>query len=147
MATTHVHREGDVPVDVLDGAVKEYPKDKLYLINFAVLFAITVAEVLTYFLTDFPLFKAPFLVPTLLILGAIKFFLVAYIFMHLRFDKKVLSVIFYSGLVLAIAVYIAILTVFRVWWPADHMICQSSPEFPKEAPVQAHTVCPPLRGR
>jgi heme/copper-type cytochrome/quinol oxidase subunit 4 len=146
MATTHPHRDGDIPVDVLDGAVKEYPKEKLYLITFGVLFAITVVEVATYFLTGFPLFKAPALVPTLLLLAAIKFFLVAYIFMHLRFDKRVLTVIFYAALILAITVYIAVMTIFRLWWPSAHMVCESNPQFPIETQIQPQTVCPPIVG-
>ena len=51
----------------------------------------------------------------LLLLMAIKFFTVVYVFMHLRFDKKFLTVVFYSGLVLAVAVYVAVLTILNVW--------------------------------
>src|SRR5690242_5876405 len=143
MATTQPHHEGDVPVDVLDGAVKEYPREVLYLITFGILFAITGVEVLTYFATDFFLFQGLWLVVTLVLLGGIKFVMVAQVFMHLRFDKKVLSVVFYSGLILAIAVYIAVMTIFRLWWPSSHMVCQSAPEFPKEANVPVEVGCPP----
>lgn len=143
MATTQSHWESEVPPSQLDGAVRAYSRDVVYLINFAVLFVITIVEVLTFFFTDFPLFQGHFLVPTLLFLAAIKFFLVAYLFMHLRFDKKVLSVIFYSGLVLALCVYLAILTVFRIWWPDHHAICDSSPQLTKsESLVQTQTICP-----
>jgi hypothetical protein len=72
--------------------------------------------------------------------------MVAQVFMHLRFDKKVLSVIFYSGLILALAVYIAVMTIFRLWWPSSHMICQSAPEFPKEANIPVEVGCPPAVG-
>src|SRR6516165_495693 len=138
MATTQVHHDGDIPVDSLDRAVEEYPQELRYLIVFGILFVITFVEVMTYFLTDFPLFKAPALVPTLLLLAAIKFIMVAQYFMHLRYDKPVLRVIFYSALVLAIVVYLAVMTIFRLWWPDAHMVCQSSPQFPTEAqiPVQ-----------
>jgi heme/copper-type cytochrome/quinol oxidase subunit 4 len=143
MATTHVHHEGDIPVDALDGAVEEYPREKLYLIVFVILFAITFVEVMTYFLTDFPLFKAPALVPTLLLLAAIKFGIVAQVYMHLRFDKPVLRVIFYSALALAIVVYIAVMTIFRLWWPDAQMVCQSAPQFPTESQIPAESPCPP----
>jgi cytochrome c oxidase subunit 4 len=53
---------------------------------------------------------------------AIKFVTVTLFFMHLKFDKRFLTVVFYSALVLAVLVYLAILTVFRFWWPASHMI-------------------------
>ena len=56
----------------------------------------------------------------LLILMAVKFFTVAYIFMHLRFDKPILTRLFYSGLILAVAVYVAVLSMFRIWWPGSH---------------------------
>jgi cytochrome c oxidase subunit 4 len=146
MAATQTHHEGDIPTNVLDGAVEEYPRELKYLIVFAILFVITGVEVLTYFLTDFPLFKDGALVPTLIILAAVKFILVAQYFMHLRFDKPVLRVIFYSALVLAIAVYIAVMTIFRLWWPHAHMTCQSSPQFPTASAPPPQTVCPPTVG-
>jgi cytochrome c oxidase subunit 4 len=123
MAGTHEHHpQAKVPTQVLDGAVEDYSRDRVYVLTAVVLTAITAVEVATYYLSDFPLFKAPFLVPTLLLLGAVKFFIVAYIFMHLKFDKKVLTTIFYSGVVLALLVYLAVLTVFRFWTPADYAI-------------------------
>ena len=36
-------------------------------------------------------------------------------FMHLRFDNKLLSWVFVAGLVLAVAVYIVMLTTFEYW--------------------------------
>ncbi|MEZ5145360.1 MAG: cytochrome C oxidase subunit IV family protein [Acidimicrobiales bacterium] len=116
MAATHEHHpQAKVPTEVLDGAVKEYSRDRLYVIVAVVLTAITAVEVSTYYLTD--IFKDRFLVATLLILAAVKFFLVAYVFMHLRFDKKVLTTIFYAGIALALALYLCVLTVFRYWTP------------------------------
>jgi len=49
----------------------------------------------------------------LLILMAIKFVMVASLFMHLRGDSKIFSYLFYSGLILAIGVYVAFLATFR----------------------------------
>ena len=49
----------------------------------------------------------------LLIMMAIKFVVVASIFMHLRFDKRILSWFFYGGLLLAVAVYCAALATFE----------------------------------
>ncbi|CAB4575134.1 unannotated protein [freshwater metagenome] len=51
-----------------------------------------------------------------MILMAVKFFTILYIFMHLKFDKPILTRIFYTGLVLAMLVYIAMLTTFRFWF-------------------------------
>ena len=55
-----------------------------------------------------------------MILMAVKFFTVAYFFMHLRFDKQILTRLFYSGLILAVLVYVAVLSMFRIWWPGSH---------------------------
>ncbi len=109
-----------IPTEVLDGAVKEYSRDKIYVLTALFLGAITVIEVLTYAAPDFPLWADSLLVPVLMILMAVKFFTVLYIFMHLRFDKKILTYFFYSGLVLAVLVYIAVLSAFRIWWPGEH---------------------------
>jgi cytochrome c oxidase subunit 4 len=51
-----------------------------------------------------------------MILMAVKFFTILYIFMHLKFDKPILTRIFYAGLFLAVFVYIAMLTTFRIWF-------------------------------
>jgi cytochrome c oxidase subunit IV len=91
-------------------------REKQYVIIALVLAGLTVIEVLTY--TNPGLFggkDSKAIVPILLILMAIKFWMVVGFFMHLRFDKKLLTVVFYSGLALAVAVYLAVLTVFRFW--------------------------------
>jgi cytochrome c oxidase subunit 4 len=45
----------------------------------------------------------------LLLMMAVKFFVVASFFMHLKFDNKLLTGLFYFGLGLAAAVYLAVL--------------------------------------
>jgi cytochrome c oxidase subunit 4 len=49
----------------------------------------------------------------LLVMMAIKFVVVASNFMHLKFDDKVLTRVFYSGLVLAVFVYLVALQTFH----------------------------------
>ena len=51
--------------------------------------------------------------PVLLVLMAIKFLTVVSLFMHLKYDNKMFSMLFYSGLILAILVYVAALMTFR----------------------------------
>lgn len=51
--------------------------------------------------------------PLLLLLMVIKFVTVVSFFMHLRFDNKIFSWLFYSGLFLAIGVYLAALCTFQ----------------------------------
>jgi cytochrome c oxidase subunit 4 len=73
-----------------------------------VLAALTALEVATYFV-DF----GPFFMPVLLILMCVKFFIVVSYFMHLKFDNKLFSFMFYAGLFLAIAVYAVALATFK----------------------------------
>lgn len=100
-------------------------RTKTYVIVAAFLAVITAIEVVTYEVPDFPLWSwgdGTGLVATLLLLAAIKFWTVAWFFMHLKWDKRLLNVTFYSGIALALLVYLAMLTVFRVWWPASNAI-------------------------
>lgn len=59
--------------------------------------------------------KGAWLLTPLLIVMVIKFIIVASQFMHLRFDSKTLSRIFYASLILAVGVYIATLATFHVF--------------------------------
>ena len=78
-------------------------------IALAIVTAIEVA--LSYMVDD--LGKA--FLPLLLILMLVKFFAVVLFFMHLRFDSKVLTRVFYAGLLLAVAVYVIALMTFRIF--------------------------------
>ncbi|HUF96545.1 MAG TPA: cytochrome C oxidase subunit IV family protein [Ilumatobacter sp.] len=72
--------------------------------------AITAIEVaLSYMVDDL---GALFL-PLLLGLMLLKFFMVVLYFMHLKFDNKLFSLLFYIGLGLAVGVYLAALFTFR----------------------------------
>ena len=73
-----------------------------------ILAALTALEVATYFV-DF----GPFFMPVLLVLMCVKFFIVVSYFMHLKFDNKIFSFMFYAGLFLAIGVYVAALATFK----------------------------------
>ena len=46
---------------------------------------------------------------------AIKFVIIAAFFMHLKFDSKILTRVFYAGLFLAAGVYVAALATFRIF--------------------------------
>ncbi len=52
----------------------------------------------------------------LLIMMAYKFAMVAANFMHLKFDDKLLTRVFYAGLFLAVGVYVAALTTLHVFY-------------------------------
>lgn len=53
--------------------------------------------------------------PALLLLAVVKFVIVALYFMHLKWDSRILRRLFFSGLVLAILCYVAVLLTFRVF--------------------------------
>ena len=73
-----------------------------------ILAAITALEVSTYYVDFGPLFM-----PALMVMMVVKFVMVVSYFMHLKFDKRVFSVLFYAGLFLAIFVYAAALSTFK----------------------------------
>jgi len=88
-----------------------HPTDGHYVRVAVALAVITAAEVaLTYL--GVPTWVE---VAGLLVMMAIKFFVVAAQFMHLKFDSKVLSRLFYAGLFLAVFVYVAALFTFRIF--------------------------------
>ncbi len=73
-----------------------------------ILAAITALEVSTYYVDFGPLFM-----PSLMIMMVIKFVMVVSYFMHLKFDNKMFSFLFYTGLALALFVYITALATFK----------------------------------
>ena len=78
-------------------------------IKIAVILAlITALEVSTYYVDFGPLFM-----PSLLIMMLVKFVMVVSYFMHLKFDSKIFSFLFYTGLGLALFVYITALATFK----------------------------------
>jgi len=74
----------------------------------AILAAITALEVSTYYVDLGRLF-----LPALLIMMAVKFVIVVSYFMHLKYDNKLFSWVFYAGLILALFVYGIFLATFH----------------------------------
>ena len=87
--------------------------NSFYIKVAAALAIVTGVEVGLYYLDIGKLY-----LPLLLILMALKFGTVVSLFMHLRFDNKIFSWLFYSGLFLAIFVYAAALLTFRFFDPS-----------------------------
>lgn len=82
--------------------------DKQYIMIALLLAAITAAEVAVSYIDIGPLF-----LPSLLIMMVVKFFVVVSFFMHLKFDHKLFSWLFYAGLFLAVGVYVGALATFH----------------------------------
>ncbi len=103
--TEHVDNHGLV-ADEHD--VHHVPSDR-YFIKVAVVLAIlTALETSTYWIH-----LGGFATPLLLILMTIKFFMIVMIFMHLKFDNKLFSILFYMGLGLASLIYFVFLSTFQ----------------------------------
>ena len=88
-----------------------HPSDLQYIVVALILAVVTGIEVAVYYVTSLK----DALVPILLVLSLIKFVMVVLWFMHLRFDSRIFRRLFVTGLILAIAVYLIVLTTFDVW--------------------------------
>jgi cytochrome c oxidase subunit 4 len=90
-----------------DAAHEEH--SDLYYVKIALFLAVvTGAEVALSYMDVGPLF-----LPILFVLMIVKFVVVVLFFMHLRFDSKIFGFLFWSGLLLALGVYIAALSTLK----------------------------------
>ncbi len=90
----------------------DHPTERKYWVIAGILAVITGIEVALSYI-DLGDAVAP-----LLLLGmAMKFFIVAAYFMHLKFDSRVTRRLFLSGLLLALSCYIALFMMFRAFGP------------------------------
>lgn len=87
--------------------------DRGYIKIAIILAVITAAEVYASYA---PWLGAAF-IPLLLFMMAAKFIMVVLYFMHLKFDNRLFSIMFYMGLVLAVGVYVVTLLTFRFFNP------------------------------
>ncbi len=86
---------------------------------------VTALETATYFQPTFLLWSwgsGVGLTVFLLSCMAIKFITIVYVFMHLKYDNKLLSIAFYAGLILAVTVYLAVLGAFRFFSSGSQMV-------------------------
>lgn len=92
----------------------EHPSDRQYVKIALILGALTALEVATYFESVHNLNDAALYV-ILVVLMVLKFIYVVAWFMHLKFDSVLFQRIFVAGVVLALGVYLVMLTAFRIW--------------------------------
>lgn len=89
------------------GGAHHHPQPRQYVSIAIVLAVLTAAEVALFYLeAGVDAIGQNLTVPALLILSALKFYLVVAMFMHLRFEKRLLSRFFTSGAILAGALYL-----------------------------------------
>jgi cytochrome c oxidase subunit IV len=88
-----------------------------YWLIAVILGIITMLEVAVFYV---PLLHSV-IVPVLLVLSAAKFVLVAMFFMHLKFDKPVLTTVFAGGIVVATVIILSLMLLFGAIGPGAHM--------------------------
>jgi cytochrome c oxidase subunit 4 len=112
--TTEPEYAGEAPVAGADHEAHQHthPSDATYIKIALFLGALTALEVGTYFIKDA---STTLLVALLFPMMFVKFAVVCGWFMHLRFDNPLLRRVFIFGLVLAIAVYVVMLTTMEFW--------------------------------
>ena len=89
-----------------------HPSDRQYVMIGLILGVLTLIEVGLYYFE-----LARFNNVALILLAIGKFILVVMFFMHLKFDQPVLRRLFVTGIVLAIAVYLAYLVTLGAYIP------------------------------
>jgi len=99
------------PTGHLEEHDAHHPSDRHY-VNIAITLAVITGLEVAWSYTSAPTVA---FVGVLVILMAIKFFMVASQFMHLKFDDKILTRLFYAGLFLATGVYLIALFTFRIF--------------------------------
>ena len=113
--TTTAEDEADGGVQ-LEGHGPGYahgPSDKQYVVVAIVLSLLTGIEVFTYFKSVINF--GEILMPMLIVLMCIKFYLIAAYFMHLKYDKAILRRFFMTGIFLAVFVYMIALLTFKLF--------------------------------
>ena len=116
MSTTVEELDDDSPVHPGEHHTHG-PTNGTYFKIFWILVGITVLEVSTYFWDSWFDRNDTSVVayPLLIVLMIIKFGLIASFFMHLRFDDKMLTKIFYFGIVMAFVVYVAAMATMNIF--------------------------------
>ena len=104
---THTNPEIDVHAM---GEVHEHPTWKQYKWVALILTVITVVEVWAYYVPSFV--ASPAFVPVLLIMSALKFFIVVAFYMHLKYDHRLFRALFTGPLMIAMATLISLLFLF-----------------------------------
>jgi len=92
----------------MDKTHSTHPSTRKYLMVASALVIITALEVGIFYIVS--LGKA--IIPILFILSAVKFGLVGMFYMHLRYDSRLFSIFFITGLFLASLVSLALMALF-----------------------------------
>ncbi len=117
----------DTTVDHDDTDEHDHPSDGTYVKIAAILTVLTAIEVSSYFLENGAVqLSREFLVSVIMVLMVVKFAIVAMYFMHLKFDDPLLSRIFIAGILIALAVFVVMLSTLNFW--VDSGVPEDYPE-------------------
>ena len=111
MAHETQHHEHHANVDhAAMGIEKEHPTWSTYWKVAVILTLITVFEVWVYYIPSIVASRA--FVPMLLIMSAVKFFIVVAFYMHLKYDHRLFRALFTGPLIIAMATIVSLLFLF-----------------------------------
>ncbi len=105
-------REEHAELDTIEHDIHTHPGPRRYVEIAVILAVCTAIEVGISYMSIPDGAK----IPALIAVAIIKFALVVMWFMHLRFDSRLFTVMFFGGLGLAIAAFVVILTIMRVFF-------------------------------
>jgi cytochrome c oxidase subunit 4 len=109
-AHAHAHAHDYDDVKMYEPHVAEHASRKTYYIVGFILCAITGVEVAVFYIDALQ----SVLIPLLLVLSVVKFVTVVQFFMHLKYDQKTLSRVFFGPLFLACLVVVGMIILFKV---------------------------------
>jgi cytochrome c oxidase subunit 4 len=107
MTTENINKASDSTM--VDTSHSEHPSPATYFKVAMALCLLTGLEVVVFFFE----WLSYGIIPVLAILSVAKFALVIMFYMHLKFDNKLFSTLFLTGLFLAIGVTFALMALFR----------------------------------
>ena len=108
---THTTETGEVPAQLDHHHLHIHTtSDQNYTLIALLLALLTAMEVAVTEISDFP---ESLLIPSLLLMMAVKFFVVVSYFMHLKHDAALFKFGFYVGLAGAVVLYSVMLTTFH----------------------------------
>ncbi len=114
---THEGSDAEYHAATDPGHDEHHPSDAKYWQVGGILAVLTALEVSTYFITSDPYNHDLkwLIIGGLLVMMVAKFTTICAYFMHLKFDNRMFRNLFISGLVLAVAVYLVVITTFEFW--------------------------------
>ena len=86
-----------------------HPTPKIYVSTALILALLTAIEVGIFYINSL----GYWMIPILSILSIGKFAIVVMVYMHLKYETKIFTIMFLSGLILATAVVFSLMTLFR----------------------------------